>query len=375
MEYNVLLVESNRLMIEQLSNVINETEGFSWAARYQDPADALGQGAVFNPNLIMLDVEANPVSLLDDFKRMYPDTSIVCLGDHWNAETASMLVRAGARGYLIKPFTSDELKKALKTFGKSGMEVSSEVIAFFSPKGKSGKTTLIANLAMSLARKSGEQVGIIDADLQFGDMAVFFNLEPRSTIVEAVRDINFLSPISLNGYFMPVNDQVQVLCGTKNPSLGDKVEMEPFNEMVTMAKGLFRYILIDMPPGFCPMSIEAAEMSDVTYLVAMINGAYEVKHMRRALEIFEDWPDYKERVKTVFTRVSPCDLQQQQTLEQMMGYPVEGILPNAYMVVSNAADNGSMALDLEPNSQLAKSINLLADRLMRRRQKIDWGKS
>ena len=64
------------------------------------------------------------------------------------------------------------------------------------------------------------------------------------------------------------------------------------------------------------MSIEAAEMSDVTYLVAMINGAYEVKHMRRALEIFEDWPDYKERVKTVFTRVSPCDLQQQQTLEQ-----------------------------------------------------------
>ena len=105
MEYNVLLVESNRLMIEQLSNVINETEGFSWAARYQDPADALGQGAVFNPNLIMLDVEANPVSLLDDFKRMYPDTSIVCLGDHWNAETASMLVRAGARGYLIKPFS------------------------------------------------------------------------------------------------------------------------------------------------------------------------------------------------------------------------------------------------------------------------------
>ncbi len=367
MEYNVLLVESNRLMIEQLANVINATEGFSVAAKYQEPADALGQGAVFNPNLIMLDVESNPVSILEDFKRIYPDTSIICLGDHWNAESASMLVRAGARGYLMKPFTSDELLKALKTFGKSGMEVASKVVSFFSPKGKSGKTTLIANLAMSLARKSGEQVGIIDADLQFGDMAVFFNLEPRSTIVEAVRDIDFLSPISLNGYFMSVNDQVHVLCGTKNPSLGDKVEIKAFNEMVTMAKGLFRYILIDMPPGFCPMSIEAAEMSDLTYLVAMVNGAYEVKHMRRALEIFEDWEDYRDRVKTVFTRVSPCDIQQQQTLEMMMGYPVEAIIPNAYMVVSNAADNGSMALDLEPNSQLSQNINLLADKLMRRR--------
>ena len=77
MEYNVLLVESNRLMIEQLANVINATEGFSVAAKYQEPADALGQGAVFNPNLIMLDVESNPVSILEDFKRIYPDTSIM----------------------------------------------------------------------------------------------------------------------------------------------------------------------------------------------------------------------------------------------------------------------------------------------------------
>ena len=373
MDYNVLLVESNRLMIEQLANVIKETEGFSLAARYQDPADALGQGAVFQPNLIMLDVESNPVSVLTDFKRVYPGTSIVCMGDHWNAETASMLVRSGAIGYLIKPFTSEELKKAIKTFGQSGMEVSSEVIAFFSPKGKSGKTTLIANLAMSLARKADENVGIIDADLQFGDMSVFFNLEPRSTIVEAVRDVNFLSPVSLNGYFMPVNDHVQVLCGTKNPSLSDKVDIDSFNELVNMSKSLFRYVLIDIPPGFCPMSIAAAELSDVTYLVAMINGAYEIQHMRRAVEIFKDWEDYRDRVKTVFTRVSPCDIKEQQSIEMALGYPVEGILPNAYMVVSNAADNGNMALDLEPNSQLAKSINLLADRLIRRRH-IDWGK-
>ncbi len=374
MEYNVLLVEGNRLMIEQLANVINETEGFSLAARYQDSADALGQGAVFHPNLIMLDVETNPVSIIDEFKRVFPDTSIICLGDHWNAETASMLVRAGARGYLIKPFTGEELKKAIKTFSSSGMEVSSEVIAFFSPKGKSGKTTLIANLAMSLARKTNEHVGIIDADLQFGDMSVFFNLEPRSTIVEAVRDVNFLSPVSLNGYFAPVNEQVLVLCGTKNPSLSDKVEIAPFNELVNMTKSMFRYVLIDIPPGFCPMSIAAAELSDVTYIVTMINGAYEIRHMQRAIEIFKDWPDYRDRVKTVFTRVSPCSLEEQMAIEAELGYPVEGILPNAYMTVSNAADNGNMALDLEPNSQLAKSINILADRLVRRKH-IDWGKS
>ena len=56
MEYNVMLVEGNRLMLEQLANIIRNTEGFHLVARYQDPMDALGQGAVFKPNLILLDV-------------------------------------------------------------------------------------------------------------------------------------------------------------------------------------------------------------------------------------------------------------------------------------------------------------------------------
>ena len=374
MEYNVMLVEGNRLMLEQLANVIRNTEGFQLAVRYQDPMDALGQGAVFKPNLILLDVEQGEgMSLLVDFLHAFPNVPVVCLGDHWQSEVASRMVQEGARGYLVKPFSSEELREALDTFGKSGMEVSSQMISFFSPKGKSGKTTLIANLAMSLAQKTNAQVGIVDADLQFGDMSVFFNLDPQSTIVEAVRDVDFLSPISLNNYFLPVTDKVRVLCGTKNPSLSDKVEIQPLEKMLNMAKSLFRYVLVDIPPGFNPTSISACEASDLTYLVAMVNGAYEVRHMRRSLEIFEDWEDYRDRVKAIFTRVTPCDISSQQQLEELMGYPVDAIIPNEYMVVSNAADNGRMALDIEPDSQLTRSINRLADKIIGRK-KMRWDK-
>lgn len=374
MEYNVMLVESNRLMLEQLANIIRNTEGFHLVARYQEPMDALGQGAVFKPNLILLDVaQQHGMNLLKDFLKAFPGISVICLGDQWQSEVASRMVQEGARGYLVKPFTSEELSEAVETFSKSGMEVSSQVLAFFSPKGKSGKTTLIANLAMSLAQKTNAQVGIIDADLQFGDMAVFFNLTPQSTIVEAVRDVDFLSPISLNNYFISVTDKVRVLCGTKNPSLNDKVEIQPFEKVLNMSKSLFRYILLDIPAGFNPTSISACEASDYTYLVAMINEAYEVKHVRRSLEIFQDWEDYKERVKIIFTRVTPCDIESQKHLEELMGYPVEAIIPNEYMVVSNAADNGRMALDIEPDSQLTRSINRLADKIIGRK-KIRWDK-
>ncbi len=361
MAYRVMLVERDRLMLEQLSQTIRKTAGFELVARYQNPSEALGQGSVFQPNLILLDVEGTTGSnLLTEFHSTYDGVAILCMGEQWQAERASHYVQAGAKGYIVKPFTSEELKEAVDTFARSGMEVGAETITFFSPKGKSGKTTLIANLALALARTTHEQVGIIDADLQFGDMAVFFNLSPASTIVEAVRDVRFLSPVTLTQYFMPVTQNVHVLCGTRTPNLIDRVSIPAFEEIIRMAQSLYRYVLIDVPQAFNPTAIAAAELSDITYLVAMLNDGYEIQHMQRAMEIFEDWPDYEQRALPIFTRVTPCGVARQQELSRQLGYRVAAVIPNAYNVVSAAADKGRMAVDIEPGSELTKFVTKLA---------------
>ncbi len=367
MGFRVLLVEPDRLMLEQLSMTISKTPGFELVARYQAASDALGQGTVFKPNIILLGVDGQKApELIRDFRRLYPDVSIICMGEQWSADSAAHLVQAGARGYIIKPFTSDELKNAVEAFAKSGMVVGGETYTFFSPKGKSGKTTLIANLAMELARRSRAKVGIIDADLQFGDMAVFFSLSPTSTIVEAARDAEFLSPVTLASYFMPVTENVHVLCGTRAPNLIDRVSIASLERIIRIAQSLYQYLLIDVPPAFNPTSIAASELSTTTILVAMINGGYEIEHMREALEIFKDWPDYEDRVKAVFTRVTPCDRASQDELGRALGFPVTGIIPNAYEEVSAAADSGRMAVDIERSSPFAQSVSKLVSKIMGR---------
>ncbi len=374
MDYQVILVENNRLMLERLSSVIRGTSGFSLAARYQQAGDALGQSAMFKPNIILLDIdEKGNLGLVPEFASAFPGAAILCISSHWDAKESDQIAQAGAKGYLVKPFSSEELTEAVQTFSKSGMAQGSEVLAFFSPKGKSGKTTLIANLAMSLAARSGEPVGIIDADLQFGDMAVFFNLEPKSTIVEATRDVKFLSPITLNPYFMavPEAENIRVLCGTKKPEFAEMVEIAPFEDLVRMAQSLFRYVLIDLPPGFNPISVASAELADTTYVVAMVGGGFEVLHMKRALDVFKAWPDYEQRVKTIFTRVSPCTEKERELLEQELGYPVSSIIPNEYLLVSAAANSGRMAVDVQPDTPLSKNINRLSKDIMGRR--IQWG--
>ena len=365
MAYRVILVESNRLMLERLSSVIRNTNDFELVSRYQRAGDALGQGGMFKPNLILLDIdEEDNLSMLEDFTQSFPDADVICLSAKWAPGDSESIARAGAKGFLIKPFTSEELLEALRTFNKSGLSYGSDVVAFFSPKGKSGKTTLIANLGMALAQKTGQQVGIIDADLQFGDMSVFFNLSPKTTITEAVRDINFLSPVTLNSYFLPIADNLRVLCGTKRPEYAELVDIKAFAEVVSMARSMYRYVLIDIPSGFTPISIATAEASDITFLVAMINGTFEIQHMQRALEIFKAWPDYEDRVRTVFTRVEPCDAGEREKLTQALGYPKVSVLPNEYMLVSSAANNGQMAIVEQPDSKFAYYVNQLADEII-----------
>ena len=374
MDNQVILIENDRLTLERLSGVISSTSGFTLVARYQHAGDALGQSAMFKPNIVLLDIDVKGnLALIPEFIASFPSAVLICASSHWDAADADQMVQAGAKGFLVKPFSGEELAQAVQTFGKKGMARGSEVMAFFSPKGKSGKTTLIANLAMSLAAQIGEPVGIIDADLQFGDMAVFFNLEPKSTIVEATRDVKFLSPVTLNSYFVPVPEaeNIRVLCGTKMPEFAEMVEIAPFEDMVRMAKSLFRYVLIDLPPGFYPISVAGSELADTPYMVAMVGGGYEVLHMKRALEVFKAWPDYESRVKTIFTRVSPCTDEERKILEKELEYPISAILPNEYLLVSAAANSGRMAVDIQPDTPLSVQISRLSKDIMGHR--IRWG--
>ena len=184
MSYRTVLIENNRMMLERLSSVIRNSPGFELSARYQTAGDALGQMQAFSPNLILLDIDCElNVSLLSDLKKNCGQALIICLSRRWDSEAQARLLRGGAQGYMIKPFTPDELQAAVRNADRASLRSSTRVISFFSPKGKSGKTTLISNLAASIVKRTGEPVAILDCDLQFGDMAVFFNLNPQTTLV------------------------------------------------------------------------------------------------------------------------------------------------------------------------------------------------
>ncbi len=260
------------------------------------------------------------------------------------------------QGFKQEGFLADENTTQNKNYSDS-----CQVLSFFSPKGKSGRTTIIVNLALALARISGERVGIIDADTHFADMDAFLNLNPPSTIVEALRDLSYLGPGTLLKYFEEAVPDVYVLCGAKTPQQASYVEPDGVEQLIKMARSCFRYILVDIAPGFNPVSIAAAEASQHIFLTSMADGAFEVQHLIKAMEIFKSLDNWQERVSCIISRLEP-DMHHAHDLEQEIGCPV-ALLPNEYLLCAEAANNGRMALDVGPDSPLTAQIESIAHKL------------
>lgn len=368
MRYRVILVEHDLAMLSELAGTIRTDPSFELAATYQDPEAAVGQSSVFHPNLFLVDVDIpRGLETLSTLIRLYPEAEVLGIMERWNGDLADEVLRAGALGSLLKPFQMEEVTEALSLYKRRGQRLPARTLAFFSPKGRSGQSTVASILAIELARRSNESVALIDADLQFGDLAMFFDVAPPHNVVEASHDIRLLTPESLEPYFYPLGENVWILCGAARPEHAELVEAEQLINVVRMAGSLFRYVLLDLPAGFNPISIALTEFADTNILMTMLNSGQEVHHMKRSMRMFRSWESYGKKIYSLFSRVQPCTDGQKQKIEEEFGRPVTGILPNAYQITS-ITSGGRLMKDLPEDMPLVRSLgNLAADFVAGRR--------
>lgn len=361
MAIQVVLVEDDPQITENMLVALRKSADFEVAAVYKTAEAALGQSKMFKPELFLIDVEDEKVvSLISAFTDAYPKAKVLGMMNLWKSSTAYACVKGGAAGCILKSFTVEEIKKSLSLYELRGKNSPSRVISFFSPKGRAGRTTTATLLALALAKKSGERVALIDADLQFGDIPIFFDVEPTHTIVEATQDIKLLNPLSFEPYFYRIKDGVYLLSSPDKPEYAELVDVESFVEVIRMTCCLFKYVLIDLPSGFNPISISMCDLSGTNIVMAMMNHVFDIHHMRRALEMFQTFKRTHKKIYTCFTRVNPCTEEERLKIQRELGYPLTDILPNEYQMIS-LANSGRLLKGLPKDSVLVQKIDTIAD--------------
>lgn len=364
MNYRVILVERNVDMLSHMAGTLKADDSFDLASTYRDADMALGQSSVFRPNLFLIDVDdERAVDLIGSFVRDYPQAKVIGLMENWKPDRAEKVLSAGGCGCIIKPFTIAEILGALAIYRRRGKPLPTRTIAFFSPKGHSGRTTLATVMAIELAKKSGEAVAVIDADLQFGDVAMFFDAVTERNVVEAAHDIRLLTPATLEGYFQPLGNGVWIMGGSLQPEHAELVETDQLIDVVRMAGCLFRYVLLDLPAGFNPISLALAECADTDIMVSMINSGQEVRHVKRSLKMFHMWDDYGKNVYTIFSNVRNCTPDHKRKLESELGRPVTKILP-VERRIAEVTGSGRLMKDLPEWTPFVQAVAEFADEMV-----------
>ena len=364
MAYRVILIEDDSDMLDEMVGTLRRSTDFEVASTYKTARAAIGPAGMFQPNLFLISIEneemLNAISVLVD---LYPKADILGMMNHWDPFKVQKASEDGATGCILKPFTAKDILENLQLYAMRGKRKPARLLSFFSPKGRAGRTTLAAILALLIAEKTGERVALIDADLQFGDLPIFFDVEPKRTVVDASQDIKFLTPISFLPYFFQIKKGVSLLGSPDRPEYAELVTPENLVEVVLMTENIFRYVLVDLPAGFNPLSLNISRISDAVFVTTMINSGFEIKHVKKTMEMFDSQADGKRKVHTVFTRVNPFTEEERQKIADRLTYPVDVMIPNEYRTVS-IANSGRLSRGLPSDSLLLKSISEMADKII-----------
>ena len=334
-----------------------------------------GKGA---PDIVVTDVNMPLMNGLELVKRLREDrrtarTPIIVLSAAKQEQDILAGYSHGADDYIGKPIDLAVLAAKIETILRQTRTVAQVVatprklgmvMAFAHGKGGVGATTLAANVSAALAAE-GKSVVLLDLNLQFGNAAMFFDLRPRTTIVDFARgDITRVTEEDFAQYLADHKSGVRILAAPPSPEEAELVSIAAVQQGIDLARGGRDAVVIDLATKLDEVTLAALDVTDIVCVVAAPHLA--------ALRSTSD-------TLTMLTRIGISDARilvalVRNTARGIDDAGVAKFLKRKADIVVPYAEKADAAADLgvpyvlaEPNDKAAAALKQLATRLATRK--------
>ena len=232
------------------------------------------------------------------------------------------------------------------------------VITVASTKGGVGKTTVAVNLAVAYGKKSAK-VAVIDLDLQFGDVAMFFDVQPKRTIYDWVKENK--EGKQIESYMTPFKDGISVLAAPQRPEFAEFITGDDVRKVIDKLKKQFDVVIIDVSSHMNENVLVALENSDDILILTYLDLP-TLKNSKMLIDTLASL-QLDERVRVVLNRQMKIKGITTDTVEKVVGKKIFSALPIMEKAMVTAVNEGQPLGYSNPRSKVAKKIFQIAETL------------
>jgi len=342
-----------------------------------------------NPDIVLMDINMpgmDGIAASEALSSQAPNVQVVMMSVQGEADYLRRSMLAGAREFLIKPFSGDELVNSIhrvyqltaaRRVAMAPPPVAppvvavppppsgGRIIAIFGTKGGAGSTTLAVNLALALREETKERVALLDANFEFGDIGVFLNLPNSRTIGDMAGEKTEIDGDLLDGTMASHTSGVKILLAPPRPEMAELIKTDHLKEIMDLLAHSYDYIVVDLWKSFQETTVFFLDAADQIVLIST-SDIPAIKNAKLFFELTDALNYRPEKTFFILNRedgrsgISPKDIQA--SIKHSVGLT----LPKDDRATTLALNRGVPFVLSQRNTPLAQAYYQLARTLVQR---------
>lgn len=320
-------------------------------------------------NLIFFHLDPNPsetIDLIDQVATRFPGTALIAIGEQKDPAAILAPIRAGCEQYVCKPIDASDLATAVSRVASKRLlaRAKSRCIVVVGATGGAGATSVACNLALEMAAQTEKPCAVVDMDFQFGDVAVYFDSEPKYTFADLAESGGHIDRTVLSNVMCQLPCNVSLLARPNRIEQAELITPDSVHHAVDLLKTTFESVVIDMPRYLEPSRVAALEQADHVLIVCQLMVP-SIRNATRYQETLHKLGIPEDRIHFVLNRDdSNSGRVTAKDLETSFRQPLFASIPNDFQFVSRSLDLGKPLSASEKKSPVRTAIAKMAKRLI-----------
>ena len=352
--------------------------------------EAVAMAKQYQPDVVLMDInmpDMDGIAATEALLSQVPTTQVIMMSVQGEQDYLRRSMLAGAREFLVKPFSADELINAVRHVHElekvrraryapvapvapvggpaapvAGRETG-KIITFFSPKGGVGRTTIATNLAVALHQLTGKPVVLVDGSLPFGDIAVILNMSPKAkTIADLIGSFETADSDVVESILVQHSTGIKVMLAPPTPESTELITGAHIKHVLELLRERYAYIVVDTWPSFQEQVITMLDVADVI-LTLMTLEITSLKNVRVFMEVVEKLGYDEAKVQLVANRNDSSGGIKASDVEASLGRKIPHTIVSDGRTLVLAVNRGVPFVISHRDSQVAKDIFALAQRV------------